>query len=176
MFLARKIIQYSKNFSSTLACLLAWICSLFARSQSYDMKYSAVATKQSKYQCKSRVLESYVRIILVYDDSIQPPKKNKFVSKIRIKQECIPVGCVPPAAVAVGGSPSGTPRDQTPPGPGQNPTLPMNRITDTCKNITFPQLRLRAVIMTNFYSVHNNPTSKKKLRRLTLTSVEADDK
>ena len=24
--------------------------------------------------------------------------------------------------------------------------LPVNRITDTCKNITFPQLRLRAVI------------------------------
>ena len=40
------------------------------------------------------------------------------------KQECIPVGCVPPAAVAVrGGCPpgtplgAGTPQDQTPPGP-----------------------------------------------------------
>ena len=37
-----------------------------------------------------------------------------------------------------------TPLDQAPPGPG---TPPVNRITDTCKNITFPQLRLRAVII-----------------------------
>ena len=56
------------------------------------------------------------------------------------KQECIPVGCVPPTAVAVmGGSPPGTPRPGTP-----SPFV--NRITDTCKNITFPQLCLRAVI------------------------------
>ena len=31
-----------------------------------------------------------------------------------LKLECIPVGCVPPAAVSVGGSPPGTPREQTP--------------------------------------------------------------
>ena len=31
----------------------------------------------------------------------------------------------------------------TPQGPGTHP--PVNRITDTCKNITFPQLRLRMV-------------------------------
>ena len=33
------------------------------------------------------------------------------------KQECIPVGCVPPAAVAVRGSPPGAPGKQAPPGP-----------------------------------------------------------
>ena len=37
------------------------------------------------------------------------------------KQECIPVGCVPPAAVAIRGSPPGTPLDQTPLGPGIPP-------------------------------------------------------
>ena len=48
------------------------------------------------------------------------------------------------------GTPSpgrGIPQDQTPSGPGtpQYQAPPMNTITDTCKNITFPQLRLRAV-------------------------------
>ena len=95
------------------------------------------------------------------------------------KQECIPVGCVPPAAVAVrgglhqapsradpqsrpptgpGNTPDEAPPDQAPPTsrppapgnrhrlPGSRPPPPVNRITDTCKNITFPQLRLRAVI------------------------------
>ena len=42
---------------------------------------------------------------------------------------------------------AGTPQDQAPPRtrhpPGPDP--PVNRISDTCKNITFPQLRLRAV-------------------------------
>ena len=82
-----------------------------------------------------------------------------------VKQECIPVGCVLPAAVAVRGgglhqSPptaSGTrppPRTRHPPGPD---TPPVNRITDTCKNITFPQPRLRAVIRfhMNICSHHN---------------------
>ena len=85
------------------------------------------------------------------------------------QQECIPVGCVPPAAVAVlGGSPPGTPPgpgtpldqaspDQAPPHtwqpprnqatpPGADPPRtrhphPVDRITDACENITLPQLR-----------------------------------
>ena len=99
------------------------------------------------------------------------------------KQECIPVGCVPPAAVAICGEgsasvhagmhPTGcgpgdpprcgpgeppgvgleTPPGQTPQTPpwvwawkparhaGMPPLSPVNRITDTCKNITLPQLR-----------------------------------
>ena len=32
-----------------------------------------------------------------------------------MQQECIPVGCVPPAAVAVPGGVHQTPREQTPP-------------------------------------------------------------
>ena len=64
-----------------------------------------------------------------------------------------------------GGSPPGTPLrsrpspgsrspcDQAPPGtrhpPHRPDTPPVNRITDTCKNITFKQLRLRAVIIGN---------------------------
>ena len=69
-------------------------------------------------------------------------------------RECIPVGCVPSATVAVcfqGGSPY-TPLEQAPPWeqappPEQTPCCnacwdstpppPVNRITDTCKNITF---------------------------------------
>ena len=87
------------------------------------------------------------------------------------QQECIPVGCIPPAAVAIrGGSPPGTPLeqipprtrhppfpadqappwDQAPPPRADTPTPPpgpgtspppVNRITDACKNITLPQLR-----------------------------------
>ena len=74
------------------------------------------------------------------------------------KQECIPVGCVPPAAVAVPrGSLPGTPHpkeqsppEQAPPGtrhppkqtpPEQAPPPPVDRITDACENITLPQLR-----------------------------------
>ena len=44
----------------------------------------------------------------------------------------------------------GTPAGADPPGAG---TPPMNRITDTCKNITFPQLRLRAVNMANCFKL-----------------------
>ena len=105
---------------------------------------------------------------------------------LKIKQECIPEGCLPPAAVAVTGR-GGVGLDQiplnfhlgcgsgnlqgmlgpdppglgTPPGPGtpqgqapprtrhtprtkhtpqdQTHMPPVNRITDTCKNITLPQ-------------------------------------
>ena len=64
------------------------------------------------------------------------------------KQECIPVGCVPFAAVAVseggvflgeGCLPGGGLADTPLP-----PTL-VGRMTDTCKNITLLQLRLRTV-------------------------------
>ena len=63
------------------------------------------------------------------------------------QQECIPVGCILPALVA-------TTRCQYPGTPGTQDHTPqivsgitpsVNRMTDTCKNITFPQLRLRAV-------------------------------
>ena len=72
------------------------------------------------------------------------------------EQECIPVGCVPPAAAAVGGvstrHPHGSrhpPRPGTPPGADTPPeqASPREQNQDTCKNITFPQLRLRAVMM-----------------------------
>ena len=104
------------------------------------------------------------------------------VFKILQVQDCIPVGCVPPTAVAV------SPAMQAPPpcmpltmhapptthAPGHacplpcmplplpqtcmplchacplrhtRPPPPVNRITDTCKNITFPQFRLRTVDM-----------------------------
>ena len=49
------------------------------------------------------VLQTYTHII----------RENKMR-----KQECIPVGCVPPAAVAVQGVSTRHPREQTPPGPG----------------------------------------------------------
>ena len=69
------------------------------------------------------------------------------------QQECIPVGCVPPAAVAVrgvstrlplrtrplrpGNPRNQTPLDQPPPPPGADP--PVDRMTDRCKHITLPQ-------------------------------------
>ena len=51
------------------------------------------------------------------------------------KQECIPVGCIPPAryrTVGMGLCPGGGSVSEW--------------LTDSCRNITFPQLRLRAVI------------------------------
>ena len=72
------------------------------------------------------------------------------------KQECIPVGCVPPAAVAVRGClhpappweqappPEGPdPLGPGPPGtrhhPGTRHLPPVDRMTDRCKHITLPQ-------------------------------------
>ena len=69
------------------------------------------------------------------------------------RQECIPVGCVPPAVVAVWGGLHQAPpwirpsQDQAPPGedtpPGPDPPRtrhpPVNRMTNRCKNITLPQ-------------------------------------
>ena len=91
----------------------------------------------------------------------------------KFKQECIPVGCLPAAhwlyaAVCFpgwglsasrggggvslpGGSslPRGSPCPGGPPYPGGSPcpeTPPVNRITDTCKNITLATTSLRPVI------------------------------
>ena len=52
-------------------------------------------------------------------------------------QECIPVGCVPSAAVAV--CPGGGYPHKEGGVSGRQP--PVNRMTDRCKNITLPQLR-----------------------------------
>ena len=64
------------------------------------------------------------------------------------RQECIPVGCIPPAAVAVWEglhqAPPGpgipqdqVPLDQAPPRTRHPP--PVDRMTDRCKHITLPQ-------------------------------------
>ena len=71
------------------------------------------------------------------------------------EQECIPVECIPPAAVAVqeGGLHQAPPRGPDPPGPGSplgtrpprtrqppgDQTPPVDRMTDRCKHITLPQ-------------------------------------
>ena len=54
----------------------------------------------------------------------------------KIKQETIPVGCVPPACWSGEGFQHGTPFHRTPPSVDRQ---------NTSENITFPQLRLRAV-------------------------------
>ena len=77
------------------------------------------------------------------------------ICRIKFKQECIPVGYVPPAHwLTVSHSvrlqwghacPRRIPQGmQAPPGTHDSP---VNRMTDTCKNITIPQLRLRAVMI-----------------------------
>ena len=85
------------------------------------------------------------------------------------KQECIPVGCVPAAhwpyaavffpggvCLVLGGSPcqGGLPGPggwgvfSLPGGPARRPpSPPVNRITDTCKNITLATTSLRPVII-----------------------------
>ena len=117
------------------------------------------------------------------------------LNKIILKQECIPVGCVPSAAVAVppkGGLPQCMlgyhpsdqapppreqtlpwtkyppridPREQTP--PHQTPQTrhpPVDRMTDTCKNITFAT-SLRTVKIKN-YGVSNNSENIQNLLKL----------
>ena len=63
-------------------------------------------------------------------------------TKNMCKQECIPVGCVQPAAVAVSPA-THAPLPRTAPTTHMplRHARPPNRITDTCENITFPQLR-----------------------------------
>ena len=105
-----------------------------------------------------------------------------FYMKLHFTQECIPVGCILPSGGSPPGTPEPEPpKDQTPLGPeppgtrplpeaGTNPLgpdpiqkqepprirhPPMNRITDTCKNITFPQLCLWAVNMDQL--LHTTP-------------------
>ena len=64
-----------------------------------------------------------------------------------MKQEYIPVGCVPSAAVAVGGR-GGVclPRGMSAWGEGGLYTSPSYGQTDTCENITFQQIK--KIIMT----------------------------
>ena len=77
-------------------------------------------------------------------------------------QECMPVGCVPPALVAVpGGKRSAQP---SPP-----PTLRGGGQTNTCESITFPQLCNRAVIMSKLNSAY-----KQKDYTETCTSMRKD--
>ena len=51
-------------------------------------------------------------------------------------------------------------------GPRGTHTPPMNRMTDRCKNITFPQLRLRAVINNGYYiTVTFNPSATSTIKQ-----------
>ena len=92
---------------------------------------------------------------------------DKQISRLvtKLSQECIPVGCVPSAAVAVSGGRGVCPEGGwgvCPGGGGVCPgglsgwggclargctaSLPVERMTDACENITFPQLMLQMVI------------------------------
>ena len=72
---------------------------------------------------------------------------HEFIPKrIHQRQECIPVGCVPPAAVDVPGkvgSPPDTPLGNRPPPeqtpPGADPPPWTEFLTYACENITLPQ-------------------------------------
>ena len=74
------------------------------------------------------------------------------------RQECIPIGCLPSAAVAVSGRVSSIggclPRvvclgKVYTPGPRGRHPHPVDRMTDTCESITFPQLLLLTVKIKN---------------------------
>ena len=100
------------------------------------------------------VVTSSVIKLFLYKCLTSRDKKNS-------KQECIPVGCIPPASVVTtrcqyrrGVHYSGCTfwgdvyqgpgtRHTYPPqkGSGTGHTTRLDRITDTCENITFPQLR-----------------------------------
>ena len=80
------------------------------------------------------------------------------------EQECIPVGCVPSAAgrlggrVSVGGCPPGgvCPGGCLPGGVclGGAHLPPVDRMSDACENITFPQLLLRTVMNSSCTANH----------------------
>ena len=89
----------------------------------------------------------HLTLVVNFDTTVLGIKNGNSNKTSSRTQECIPVGCVPSAAVAVPGG-GGVPaqegclpkgvsaRERTPP-PGQ---------TDDCENKTFPQLLLRTVI------------------------------
>ena len=60
-----------------------------------------------------------------------------------LHRRCLPSGMSSQGAPRVVSAVSATPRREA--NHPQLPAPPVNRITDRCKNITFPQLRLRAV-------------------------------
>ena len=81
-----------------------------------------------------------------------PPRAGTPCHRHRPEQ-APPLGADPPGPDLPG---PGTPPSRYPPGPGPPP---VNKITDTCKNITFPQLRLRAVIRPSFnHALHLFPS------------------
>ena len=65
----------------------------------------------------------------------------QLIFSIDVKQECIPVGCVPSAAVA-GGQGDVSAQGVS----ARHPPLWTEFLTHACENITFPQLRLRTVM------------------------------
>ena len=93
--------------------------------------------------------------------------RNNCTQQIALKQECIPVGCVPSAMAAVSGgvgaSRGGASRGGVLPGGvvsqhalRQTPP-PVNRMTDRCKNITFT---------TSLRTVTRRPFSQRPTTRL----------
>ena len=77
--------------------------------------------------------------------------KNWIATSIDQIQESIPVGCVPSTAVAVSPATHAPPSPKPPathaPPPAMHAPLWTEWLIDRCENITFPQLRLRTVIM-----------------------------
>ena len=132
-------MSLSLQFKLTLICHTTWrISSIYAKR-----------SLEENYWMPKRQLRNYSRMSLL---SIITNRE----------QECIPVGCVPSAAVAVcpgwGVSAQGgrvstqggcLPRGHLPGLGGMyiSPTHPSRTeyLTDACENITFPQLRLRTV-------------------------------
>ena len=105
---------------------------------------------------------------MIFKNSIkihQKGEKNYYFHENYLKetnyfrQECIPIGCLPSAAVAFSGRgclPLGgcLPRvvclgEVYTPGPRGRHPHPVDRMTDTCESITFPQLLLLTVKIRN---------------------------
>ena len=83
--------------------------------------------------CHLPILQLPATTITVHEFKMSP---NVYYGMIRCnKQESIPLGCVPAAFLLVGST--GAPCRQTIPFESRPPAV--NRMTDTCKNITLPQ-------------------------------------
>ena len=91
----------------------------------------------------SQLLDKRQTLLEIQNMGIYTPVKRNFILlyfKKKFEQECIPVGCVQSTAVVVSGG--GVPRGVS---AGGCTPLPVDRMTDTGENITFPQLLLQTV-------------------------------
>ena len=127
------VISWWQSIKSVLSTFFTDCCALVKVINKYDCRHSKLSCGQIH------------GFLLSFLSLLQSVYQGDGHLTFELKQVCIPVGCIPPVAVEATG---GVHIPSTPcPGACWD-TLPpwTERLTDKCRNITFPQLHLRAVI------------------------------